>query len=276
MRAGVRLPALAALVCGTALIVLLGAAYAVAPLARLDALALHGLQALNGPAATPLCTAIAHSADPLWLALTLAALMAMGWAAGRRRAALAAGLAVVSANVATQVLKIVLSHPRFHPLLGTHQIDAAAFPSGHATAAMSIALGAVIVSPPRLRLTVAPIAAAYALAVCVSVLVLAWHFPSDVLGGMLVAAGFTFASVAAVRAIAGRRSDATPGHSLQIPAISRQLLIGGATLAAVVLLARVDDLVAFARAHTGGAAVLAALVGACTALLAGASLIADR
>jgi membrane-associated phospholipid phosphatase len=276
MRSGVRIPALAALACAAALVVLLAAAYAVGPLANLDAVALSGLESLKGPFATPVCTAIAHSADPLWLALMLGTLAAMGWAAGRHRAVLAAALAVASANVATQILKVVLAHPRFHPILGSLQIDAAAFPSGHATASMSIALAAVIVAPPRLRLTVAPIAAAYALAVAASIMILAWHFPSDVLGGMLVAATFTFGSIAAVRATAGRRSDPTPTRLLQVPMPSRQVWIGSAALAALVALSRAEDLVAFAQAHTSGAAVLAALVAACGTLLAGATLIADR
>jgi len=276
MRPAVRAPAIAALACAVATGVLLVAAYAFGPLARLDAMALHGVEALQGPVAWPLCSAVAHTADPIPLAAMLATLVTLGWLRGRRRQAIAAALAVGTANVATQVLKLALAHPRFHPLLAGHQVDAAAFPSGHATAAMSIALAAVVVSPPALRLTVAPLAAVYALAVSTSILILGWHFPSDVLGGLLVAASFAFAAVALCRAIAGRRSDATPPRQLTLPTPPRELWVGALVLTGVLAVSKAPELVDYARANTTGAAALAAIVAACTALLASASLLADR
>ena len=74
----------------------------------------------------------------------------------------------------------------------------ASWPSGHATAAMSFALCAVLAAPARLRPLVAAVGAAFAVAVCYSFLALAWHYPSDVLGGFLVATH--------VDAVSGRRS----------------------------------------------------------------------
>ena len=141
---------------------------------------------------------------------------------------------------------------------------------------MSIALGAVIVAPPRMRLTVALGAAAYALAVSTSILVLGWHFPSDVLGGLLVASAFAFASVALCRAIAGRRSDATPARQLTIPAPPKELWFGVLGVGALLAMSRASDLLAYARANTTGTVALAAIVAACAGLLASASLLADR
>ena len=149
-----------------------------------------------------------HSADPLPMVVILAALLAWGWALGRRREAIAALALVAGANLIGLALKVALAHPRYHPILGADQVGADAYPSGHATSAMSIALAAVLVAPARLRVVVASGAAAYVIAVSTSLVVLGWHFPSDVLGGLLLASGFFFATVAALRVGAAGRAGA--------------------------------------------------------------------
>ena len=53
------------------------------------------------------------------------------------------------------------------------------------------------VAPARLRPLAIAAGGAFALAVGVSVLVLGWHFPSDVLGGVCVAAAWTLCGLAA-------------------------------------------------------------------------------
>ncbi len=97
-------------------------------------------------------------------------------------------------------------------------MGAEAFPSGHATSAMSIALAAVLVAPARARVVVASVAAAYVIAVATSLLVISWHFPSDVLGGLLLSSGFFFLAVAAVRegaaAPRGRRGSESGAGAL--------------------------------------------------------------
>ncbi|HSD23090.1 MAG TPA: phosphatase PAP2 family protein [Solirubrobacterales bacterium] len=118
--------------------------------------------------------------------------------AGRRREAFAAVAVVAAANLTGLLLKVVLAHPRFYPVLGTDQVGIDAFPSGHATGAMSIALAATLVAPARIRPAVALGAAAYVFAVSILLLVLSWHLPSDVPGGLLVASSF-FCAVAALR-----------------------------------------------------------------------------
>jgi len=105
---------------------------------------------------------------------------------GRRDLALAATVLLVGANATTAVLK---------PLLGLAdafggdalRVKSAAFPSGHATAAMSLALCTVLVAPRSWRLWVAVCASAYAAAVGVALVALVWHQPSDVVGGFLIA-----------------------------------------------------------------------------------------
>jgi membrane-associated phospholipid phosphatase len=274
MRSGVKFPVVAALACLAGLVLLLAMAYVVGPFARADANALNGLVSLDSAGLHPTLQLIAHTGDPLPLAGMLVALAGAGLALGRRRQALTVVAAVVGANVATQILKVVLAHPRVYPILGPDQIEASAFPSGHATAAMSITLAAVVICPPRLRSRVAPLAGLYALAVAVSILVLAWHFPSDVLGGFLVAAVFAFGAVAISRALAGRE-DPLP-RPPRIAAPSPAVLLGGSLAAVVLTAGRYDELVQYARDHTSGAAVLISLASACAVLVAGASRLADR
>ena len=164
MRLTARSPLLAAAACFLAFGVVLAGAYAIAPIGRLDAIALHGLMALDGPFSYP-NHVLTRSADPLPVMLMLAALFAWGWALGRRREAIGAVALVAGANLTGLILKVALAHPRFHPILAGNQVGAEAYPSGHATSAMSIALAAVLVAPLRLRVAVASGAAAYVIAV---------------------------------------------------------------------------------------------------------------
>lgn len=276
MRISARLPLLAAALCAVGFGALLVFAYAIGPAERLDATALHGLGTLRGPWTDPIAHLLTHLADPIPLVVMLAALFAWGWTLGRRRQALAALALVAGANVTTQVLKVVLAHPRVQPALGLDQLGPAAFPSGHATAAMSIALAAVLVAPAPWRAAVASVATAYVIGVCTSILVLIWHFPSDVLGGMLVASGFFFVAVAAVRSIPDPGREALRGGVG--PAASRRLAEAALPLLGaigVLALLRAPDLLAFARLHTVATAAALALTAASAGLLGTAALIAD-
>jgi membrane-associated phospholipid phosphatase len=154
----------------------------------------------------PFAEVVAHCADPLPLLALLAGACAVALWRGRPLEAVAAIVVVAGANLTTQVLKVALAHPRFQPVLGYDQLGAVAFPSGHATAATSIAIAYALVVPREWRLGVALVGACFVLAVGCSAMVLAWHFPSDVLGGILVAAGWGFAALAALRAFSEKGS----------------------------------------------------------------------
>jgi membrane-associated phospholipid phosphatase len=232
--------------------------------------------ALNGSLSGPVALEITHSADPRPLMLMLAVLFAGGWALGRRREALGAVALVAGANLTGLILQVALTHPRFHPILGSNQVGAEAYPSGHATSAMSIALAAVLVAPPRLRVVVASGAAAYVIAASTSLMVIGWHFPSDVLGGLLVASGFFFLVVAVIRAAAARRAGlATQGVGLALwPGLGG---VAVAVLAGVGLIAlsRADELLAFARLHTVATVTALAVMAVSAGLVASATLISD-
>jgi membrane-associated phospholipid phosphatase len=102
----------------------------------------------------------------------------------RRRwglALVAAGV-LAGANVTTRVLKYwVLDRPD----LG-YGPDFNTLPSGHTTAAASVAVAVLLVVPPRVRPWAAVLGAAYAAATGVSTLIGQWHRPSDVVAGLLV------------------------------------------------------------------------------------------
>ena len=104
----------------------------------------------------------------------------------------------VATGATTESLKHLLASQRFDEWLGNAQIGAASWPSGHSTAAMTMALCAVLAAPPRLRPTVAAVGGAFAVAVAYAILTLGWHFPSDVFGGYLVAATYVLLAVSAI------------------------------------------------------------------------------
>src|SRR3954454_7543704 len=81
--------------------------------------------------------------------------------------------------------------------------------SRHATAALTLALCAVLVAPRRLRPVVAFLGALFAAAVAYAILILAWHFPSDVLGGFFVAATWVLGAVTVLLALEQRRPERT-------------------------------------------------------------------
>jgi membrane-associated phospholipid phosphatase len=187
------------LACAAAVVALMLVVYEIPGPQRLDATALHGFNTLEGGPVGRLAEVVLLFGGFLPLGLALIPLYVLAGRWGRRPEAIAAIAVVVLANLTTETMKIVLAHPRFQPILGAHQVNAGSFPSGHATSAMSMAVATLLVVPPLWRRPVAIGGAVLIFAVSSSVLVLAWHFPSDVLGGILVATGYGFAAVAVLR-----------------------------------------------------------------------------
>jgi membrane-associated phospholipid phosphatase len=234
--------------CAAALVALMLVAYYDAGAQRLDATALYGFTTLESGVLKVPAWGFALIGGVFPLALGLVALYYFAGRWDRRREAVAAIVVMLAANVTTQILKVVFSHPRIQPILDPHQVNAASFPSGHATSAMSMAVAALLVVPPRWRTLTAVGGGALVFGVSFSVLVLRWHFPSDVLGGILVATGYGFAALAALRHLdrraLGRRTATEPGSPLR-PRLEGAAVLEGA--AATVVLAGV--VLAFAYAH---------------------------
>jgi membrane-associated phospholipid phosphatase len=213
----VKFPLIACFACLGALAVLVVLAYGFGPAETLDAKILLNAGALPFTTAYETAHDFARLADPLPLLVMLCGvvLLALSW--GGKREALAAVAVVVGANVTTQLLKGLLAHPRYQPYVETHQPWSDAFPSGHATAAASIGLALVLAAPRRLRPGAALVGAGFALAVGAAVIVLQWHFASDVAGAYLVVACWGFAALAALR-LRGADGDAGGGTRTPKPA----------------------------------------------------------
>ena len=245
------------------------AAFHIGVVERADESILRGFAGLHRPRVDRVTTFIAHLCDPHRFVVLAALPVLVALIRRRPRVAVAVGLILLGANVTTQLLKPLLAVPRPAASAGL-VIQAASWPSGHATAAMSLALCAVLAAPARWRPVVGAAMAAFAVAVCYSFLELGWHYPSDVLGGFLVASTWALLGAAAIYWLEERRpaprpepgSGAAPvsvGDALAPVAI----LVGSALLlAAVVALARPHAVLAYAAAHTAfviGAAAIAVL-----------------
>jgi membrane-associated phospholipid phosphatase len=158
---------------------------------HLDARAVAHLSADRFGRAGDLANPIADLGNPVPQLLLLLAGLAVALRCGRREAAIAGLVIVVGANLTTALLKQALAAPRFDPVLGWSQVGGNAFPSGHTTAAFAMAVAWTIFVPPRRRKPVVIAGFLLASLVAFAVVVLRFHFPSDVLGGVLVVSAWT-------------------------------------------------------------------------------------
>jgi membrane-associated phospholipid phosphatase len=278
-----------AAVCGVAFCVLLLLAYASAGARWLDASALRGFIDLQGDRVGPVSERVAQLGDPGPVILLTAGLAALAAARGRLRQAAAVVFLVGATSVSSQVLKAVLAYPRDDLLFGTW-VSAEAFPSGHATAAMTLALCGVLVAPRAARPLAAGLGALLALGVGYSVMSLGWHYPSDVVGGYLLATIWTLVVVAGLLAAERRwpqRVGRTRLSSALTGAADRVAELGFAALAVVMVAVaaisllvvgarRMDDVTAFAAAHTAALAVGLAVAASAAVLLAGVTVALRR
>ncbi len=161
-----------------------------------DASLLYRFTELGRPRIDTLANGLLTLLSPLLY--TVWALLIVGVALLRRRLRVALAVAIVlpAAPLSAELLKPLLAHP--HASVGYVWIGAASWPSGHATAAATLVLCALLAAPRALRPTVAALGGVFVAAVGVSLLILAWHMPSDVLGGYLLAALYTSLAAAAL------------------------------------------------------------------------------
>ena len=252
---------LLALICLLALLGTWFAAFHVGLFEHADQSVFRGFTDLRRhPHASALASFVARLCDPQPFVCLAAIPVAVALLRGRPRLAIAIAAILLGANVTTELLKPLLAHPRADWLLGGRtSVAAASWPSGHATAAMSLAMTSVLAAPGRLRPVVATLGAAFAVAVSYSFLTLGWHYPSDVFGGFLVAATWTLAVVAALLGAGRRRAGPAtqPQGETRAGRVSLRgalappgaALLGAVALAVAVAVARPHEVVAYARAH---------------------------
>ena len=248
-----------------------GLAALVWPLGRVsDVDALTGIVTLNRGRPAAFTEGLVHLADPRPYAIFGAGLIALALLRGRRRLALALPVVLVGAALTTEILKPLLATPRADGWIDA-KISVASWPSGHATAALTLALCAILVAPRRLRPAVAVLGALFAAAVAYAILILAWHFPSDVLGGFFVAATWVLLAVAALLAAERARPEARrPSPERPVVLWPIEVAVAAGLAAATVIgLARPDEVGRFAAENTTALAALGVIAALALALAGG-------
>jgi membrane-associated phospholipid phosphatase len=162
-----------------------------------DAVALYDFTRLNRPLVEVPANVLLDLLYPPFFALWGVVLVLVALHRRLPWVALAVAIVLPLAPFTAELLKPLLAH--HHDQLGPKYIANASWPSGHATAAMALAWCALLVAPPARRGLLVMVGAAFALAVGVALLVLAWHMPSDVVGGYLLGTFWAALAFAALR-----------------------------------------------------------------------------
>jgi membrane-associated phospholipid phosphatase len=151
---------------------------------------------------------------------------------------------IAASNASTKALK-----PLIASASGVHEgplstVGVGSFPSGHSTAAMALACGAVLVASPALRALGVIVGGLFVFAVSWSAVLLSSHLPSDVMGGYLVATFWAFLVIAALAItpprLRARRGDTERGPPLRMPSLAT-------ATATIVIVGAVADILAILR-----------------------------
>jgi membrane-associated phospholipid phosphatase len=237
---------------------------------HVDASILRGFADLTRPRLDKLTNFVASLCDPNPYVFLAALPVLVALVRLRPRVAVMIAVVVLCANETTELLKPLLVAPREVGAFGV--MFNSSWPSGHATAAMSLALCAVVAAPARARPAVAAAMAAFAIAVSYSFLELEWHYPSDVLGGFLIAGTWTLLGVAGLSMFEARRgrvsAEAAPQSRRPSFSLAEALAPPGvvmavaAVLVGLVVLAHPHGVLGYVRDHEAfviGAGAIGAL-----------------
>jgi hypothetical protein len=196
------------------------------------------------------------------VAVFTAAIVALALVRRRPLRALTVGVVLVGANVTTQVLKMLAAEPR-----AVSYVAPESWPSGHATGAMTVALCLVLAASPGARPLAAALGGAFAVAVSYSVLLLGWHFPSDVIGAFCVAAAWTAAGLAVLWAAErGAEHRAVRLRAALTPPLL--VALGAAAVVGAAAVARLGTAFEYAEANTTFVAAAVAIGAGALSLVA--------
>jgi PAP2 superfamily len=198
------------------------------------------------------------------LVLVCVAAAAIGVLRRRLDVAVGAALLVIGANLTTQLLKTRLDRPNLDAFPAPNS-----FPSGHTTAAASVAFALIIALPHAVRGMVTLIGASYVSVIAVATVWAEWHRPSDTVAALLVVLAWGGLVAAVVRMVRWRRpspsSRPTRLTTLLLTAVGTVTAVAGLIgLLAMVLSERITpDPVSGRFAFLAGAAAITAAVAAC-------------
>jgi membrane-associated phospholipid phosphatase len=159
-----------------------------------DALVLYDFTRLDSSFVEVPAKLLLDLLEPAFFVVWGLVLVALALSRQRPRVALAVALVLSLAPLSAELLKPLVAH--VHAQVEPLYITSASWPSGHATAVTALVWCALLVAPPTRRRAVAIAGAVMVAAVGCSLLILAWHMPSDVLGGYLL--GTLWAALALV------------------------------------------------------------------------------
>jgi membrane-associated phospholipid phosphatase len=196
------------------------------------------------------------------LILVCVAAAAIGIVRRRLDVAVGAAVLVAGANLTSQLLKTHLHRADLDNFPAPNS-----FPSGHTTAAASVAFALIIALPHAVRGMVALIGAGYVTVIAVATVWAEWHRPSDTVAGLLVVLAWGALVAAVIRARGLRR----PGLVTRPTRLTTTVFVivgslcgvaGLGGLAAVALAERgaIPDLVSGRFAFLAGSAAITAAV----------------
>ena len=224
-----------------------------------DAAMLRGFTGLYGSTIDSEIRITARLVDPVPYAVM--GMLCIAVALRRRRTSMAVAMAIVliGTGVTAQILKHTLDQPRYADwILGDSMQNG--WPSGHATAAMTLALCAVMAAAPAWRAVTALLVCGGTVSVAYATLALTWHYPSDVLAGFAVAGLWVSVALAVLV-----RRDADP-RAAPPPLLRFVVAVGGAgALVAAALVGVASERIGL-DAVDGGTAIVGALAVATLAL----------
>lgn len=267
----------AALWCVAAFIGVLVLAYFTGIGRWVDNAALHEFMVMHRDRLDRIASFLVHLCDPGRYAVGAVAVILLALLLRGVRSAAAVGFLIFGANATSQLLKPALAYHRelWHSHWHMYNLPDAGFPSGHATAAMTISMAVLIIAPRAARPLVATLGMAFTIGVSLSIVILHWHFPSDVIGGFLVATAWSLVTFAALIAMNERwpergtmRQKMRESIPAPSPATIAKLAVLGAIAVAVVAASRAHQIASFADRHTAASAVVGAIVVAAAVLLA--------
>ena len=260
------------------------AAHEIAWLRRVDVNILLGFQALNRPRVDWIAQAFVWLCDPSHYVVLVALPVVIALVRGRRRLAVAALALLVGANLTTEFLKPLAAGARDHVTDPWISLTNATWPSGHTTAAMSLAFALIICVPGRWRPVVSALMALFVVGVVYSLLTLGVHYPSDVVGGFEVATTWTLLVLGALwtyeahrPGLAARPASTDARFSLaqgMLPPLAA--LLATLAAAAVVLGQRPHAAVGYAGSHAAFITAACALVVLSFGCATGLSLVLRR
>jgi membrane-associated phospholipid phosphatase len=225
-----------------------------------DTLAMRGAD-VHHPKVVEVLNRALNGTTLISLVLVCVAAAAIGVLRKRIDLAIGAALMVIAANGSAQLLKDRLPRPDLDDFPAPNS-----FPSGHTTAAASVAFALILVLPYAVRGLVALIGAGYVTIIAVATVWAEWHRPSDTVAGLLVVVAWG----ALISCVLRARRYRIPGPLARVNRVAKVplLIVGALTgaagllgLGAVIMSERVTaDFVSGRFAFLAGSACITAAV----------------